>query len=64
MQYGFIELSEYEDLYFTIISDEFYLVKENFPRVIDIPNGIEKLNYKINLDTRKEFLVSENIFKR
>ena len=26
MQYGFIELSEYEDLYFTIISDEFYLV--------------------------------------
>lgn len=64
MQYGFIELSEYEDLYFTIISDEFYLVKENFPRVIDIPNGIEKLNYKINLDTCKEFLVSENIFKR
>lgn len=64
MQYGFIELSEYEDLYFTIISDEFYIVKDNFPRIIDIPNGVEKLTYKINLDTCKEFLVREDIFKR
>lgn len=62
MQYGFIELLEYEDLYFIISSDEFYEVAQDFPKIIDIPDGIEKLNYKINLDTCKKFLVEENIF--
>lgn len=63
IQYGFMNSPEYEDLYFTIISDEFYIVENNFPRVIDIPNGIENLTYRINLDTCKEFLISEDIFK-
>lgn len=62
MHYGFVELIEYEDLYFIISFDEFYKVTDNFPKIIDIPNGIEKLNYKINLDTCKKFLVKENIF--
>lgn len=63
LQYGFIELSEYEDLYFKIIADEFYLVEESFPRVLDVPVGVEKLTYKINLDSCKEFLINKNIFK-
>ncbi len=62
MHYGFVELIEYEDLYFTISFDEFYEVTDEFPKIVDIPDGIEKLNYKINLDTCKNFLVEENIF--
>jgi hypothetical protein len=61
MHYGFVELVEYEDLYFTIIFDEFYEVTDEFPKIIDIPDGIEKLNYKINLDTCRKFLVEKNI---
>jgi hypothetical protein len=62
MHYGFVELVEYEDLYFIITFDEFYEVTDKFPKIIDIPDGIEKLNYKINLDTCREFLIQENIF--
>jgi len=62
MHYGFVELIEYEDLYFIISFDEFYEVTDKFPKIIDIPDGIEKLNYKINLDTCRSFLVEENIF--
>ena len=62
MQYGFIELSEYEELYFIISSDEFYTVTDDFPKISEIPDGIEKLTYKINLDVCKRFLSKDNIF--
>lgn len=62
MHYGFIELQEYEEIYFVISNDEFYEVTDDFPRVTNIPNGIEKLNYRINLDTCKKFLLKDNIF--
>ncbi|MDF1878856.1 PD-(D/E)XK motif protein [Sulfurimonas sp. SAG-AH-194-C20] len=62
MQYGFIELSEYEDFYFIITSDEFYTVTDDFPKVSEIPEGIEKLTYRINLDTCKSFLLKDKLF--
>jgi len=63
INYGFIPLDEYKDLYFVIISDEFYEVKDNFPKIENIPNGIEKLTYRIDLNSCKEFLVKKDIFK-
>lgn len=62
MQYGFIELSEYEDLYFIISSDEFYAVTEDFPKISKIPEGIEKLTYRINLDNCNSFLLKDKLF--
>jgi hypothetical protein len=62
MQYGFIELSEYDDLYFIITSDEFYIVTDDFPKVSEIPEGIEKLTYRVNLDTCKSFLLKDKLF--
>lgn len=64
MQYGFIELSEYEDLYFIISSDEFYNVTDDFPKIVEVPRGVEKLTYKINLDTCKNFLIQKDIFTK
>ena len=63
INYGFIPLDEYKDLYFVIISDEFYEVKDNFPKIENIPNGIEKLTYRIDLNSCREFLVKKDIFK-
>lgn len=57
MHYGFIELEEYSEHYYLYIADEFYQVTEDFPRIGSLPNGIDKLTYRINLDTCKDFLL-------
>lgn len=61
--YGFIELSEYKELYFKISIDEFYKVIDGFPRISEIPQSIEHLTYRVNLDACKEFLVEEDFLK-
>jgi len=61
--YGFLELSEYEEMYFKISIDEFYEVIDGFPRISEIPQSIENLTYRVNLDACKEFLVKEDFFK-
>ena len=58
--YGFLELSEYEEFYFKISIDEFYEVKDGFPRILEIPSSIENLSYRVNLDACKDFLVEED----
>ncbi|KIM07645.1 MAG: hypothetical protein KU29_06520 [Sulfurovum sp. FS06-10] len=60
MLYGFMELSEYEELYFKVSFDEFYEVHSDFPRIVEIPYGIENLTYRVNLDVCKKFLIKEN----
>jgi hypothetical protein len=55
--YGFIGLEEYSEHYFLYIADEFYRVIEGFPRIGSLPNGVDKLTYRINLDTCKDFLL-------
>lgn len=62
MDYGFLDLDEYSEYYFLFIKDEFYNVREDFPKIKDIPYGVEKLNYKVNLDTCKNFLIEDNIY--
>lgn len=58
--YGFIELYEYGELFFKISADEFYQVIDGFPRISEIPQSIESLTYRVNLDACKEFLVKED----
>lgn len=61
-QYGLLNINEYKDIYFIITSDEFYLVSKSFPRISEIPAGIDNLTYKINLDYCREFKIEKNIF--
>jgi len=61
MHYGFIELEEYREYYFLFITDEFYEVTEDFPKISTLPDGVESLNYRINLDKCKAFLADKKI---
>ena len=61
MHYGFIELEEYREYYFLFITDEFYEVTEDFPKISTLPDGVENLNYRINLDKCKAFLADKKI---
>lgn len=64
MQYGFIGLEEYRDYWFLFVSDEFYEVKEGFPRIINLPVGIENLTYRVNLEKCKAFKANSEILKK
>jgi len=64
MQYGFIGLEEYRDYWFLFVSDEFYEVKEGFPRIINLPEGIENLTYRVNLEKCKAFKADSEILKK
>ena len=61
MHYGFIELEEYREYYFLFITDEFYEVTEEFPKISTLPDGVENLTYRINLDKCKAFLADKEI---
>ena len=61
VHYGFIELEEYREYYFLFITDEFYEVTEDFPKISTFPDGVESLNYRINLDKCKAFLADKKI---
>ena len=61
MHYGFIELEEYREYYFLFITDEFYEVTEKFPKISVLPDGVENLKYRINLDKCKSFLADKEI---
>lgn len=64
MQYGFMELEEYRDYWFLFVSDEFYEVKEGFPRIINLPEGVENLTYRVNLEKCKAFKADREILKQ
>ena len=61
MQYGFMKLEEYKDYWFLFVSDEFYEVEEDFPRIADLPEGIENLTYRVNLEKCKAFKAESTI---
>lgn len=56
LNYGFLDLGEYNDIYFQIIKSEIYKIEDGFPRIESIPNGIEKISYRINLNSCQNFL--------
>jgi len=61
LNYGFLDIDEYKKYYFQILSSEVYHVQNDFPLIALLPNGVENLTYRINLDTCKQFLI-KNIF--
>lgn len=61
--YGFVELKEYEELYFNIIHDEIYYVEDSFPKIALKPDGIENLTYRINLDKCKDYIITDGLTK-
>jgi len=61
MHYGFIELEEYREYYFLFIADQFYEVTEGFPRISILPDGVENLTYRINLDKCRDFLADKKL---
>ncbi len=64
VQYGFIGLEEYKEYWFLFVSDEFYEVKEGFPRITELYEGIENLTYKVNLEKCKAFKADTEILKK
>jgi hypothetical protein len=64
MQYGFMGLEEYRDYWFLFVSDEFYEVKKDFPRITDLPEGIENLTYRVNLEKCKAFKADSEILTK
>ena len=57
-------LEEYRDYWFLFVSDEFYEVAEGFPRITDLPEGVENLIYRVNLEKCKAFKADSEILKK
>lgn len=64
IQYGFMGLEEYRDYWFLFVSDEFYEVAEGFPRITELPEGVENLTYRVNLEKCKAFKADGEILKK
>ncbi len=62
--YGFIELEEYRENFYIFQGEKFYEVKENFPRIGQVPDGIDKLTYRINLDKCKDFIADSDLLEK
>lgn len=64
MQYGYVGGEEYKKHWFVVVADEFYEVSKGFPRINKIPDGVEDLTYRINLEKCKNYKAEENILKK
>ena len=64
IQYGFMGLEEYRDYWFLFVSDEFYEVAEGFPKITELPEGVENLTYRVNLEKCKAFKADGTILKK
>lgn len=61
IQYGYFGIEEYDELNFLVSSDEFYLVEDGFPRIELLPEGIENLTFRVNLEKCKEYITDRKI---
>ena len=64
LEYGFLEREEYKNYWFLYIADEFYEVSETFPKISSIPEGVESLSYRINLEKCKGYKAEDKILQR
>lgn len=64
MQYGFLEREEYKEYWFLVIADEFYEISEGFPRIAELPDGVEALTYRVNLEKCKNYRAEEKILQK
>jgi len=59
IDYGFVPLKEYREIYFKFIKEEFFEVTAGFPRIENKPDAILKLKYSINIDKIEKFKISK-----
>lgn len=64
IQYGFFEREEYHDYWFLFVADEFYKVSEGFPRIRELPEGVEALTYRVNLEKCKDYRAEDKILQK
>jgi hypothetical protein len=57
----YVDRSNY---WFLLIADEFYEVLEGFPRITELPDGVEALTYRVNLEKCKNYRAEEKILQK
>ena len=58
---GYFELPDYDEPFFIVANQQFYHVKEDFPRLArsELPDGITRVSYNIRLETIESYKCSE-----
>jgi len=66
LELGYIELPEYSEKQYIINKESFYEVKNDFPRltISNIPNGINSIQYSIDLKSCSNYLIDNNSFTK
>lgn len=59
LEYGYLNNPEFEKLYFFVGEKSLYKVEEDFPKISNIPLGIDNLTYKIDLNSCIKFQVKK-----
>lgn len=64
LKIGYIELPEYGEKYYEINKDNFYEVKNDFPKLTfsNIPNGINSVQYTIDLKSCNSYILGKDTF--
>lgn len=55
VDYGFVPLKEYREIYFKLIKEEIFEITAGFPRIENKPDAIVNLKYSINTDKIEKF---------
>jgi hypothetical protein len=61
VDYGFVSLKEYNEIYFNEIKEETFEVRDGFPKVTKNSEAIVNLKYSIKLDKIEEFKIKKRI---
>jgi hypothetical protein len=59
VDYGFVSLKEYNEVYFSYIKEEVFEVGEGFPKIEKKSDAIINLKYSIKIDKIEEFKIEE-----
>ena len=59
VDYGFVPLKEYNEIYFKLIKEEFFEVIAGFPRIENKPDVISNLKYSIKIDKIEKFKIDK-----
>ena len=59
---GYSESSSFAKKEYTVIAEDFYEVRDKFPRILpnDLPQGVVNVKYSINLNYCEQFKQSPN----
>jgi len=59
VDYGFVPLKEYREIYFKFIKEEIFEVTTGFPRIENKPDAITNLKYSIKVDKIEKFKIDK-----